>query len=104
MATVTATFSGNLTDTSNVAAAATPATKPVLMIYGGSSGGYVKCSVAVRGVAASAAVMTEVSPAVKAGETIQWTPAVFDAPFQEVIVTTTGYGTVVGIIVQLVEV
>jgi len=103
MATVVATFSGNLTDTSNVATAANPATKPVLMIYGGA-GGYVKVSVAVRAVASSNAVMTEISPAVKAGETIQWTPELFKSPFHEVIVTTTGYGTVTGIIVQLVEV
>jgi len=101
MATLTAIFSGNLTDAANVAAAAAPAAKPVLYIKHAGPG-YIKLSVSIY-ADASNAVVAEESRVIGPGVSVQWSPKIFEYPFVEVIVTTTAVGVCNTIKVDLCE-
>lgn len=102
MSTVNAIFSGDLTDTADVAAAVAVSSLPVIYLtFEGA--GYVRLTVQVYATAANA-VISEDSPVFKSGGNYQWTPEVFKSPFNEVIVTTTAVGVTTGVKVDLCEV
>ena len=101
MSTVSAIFSGSLTDASDVAVAVAPSSKPAL--YANHAGpGQVRLSVAVYADATGATVIEE-SSLIGPGVPLQWSPKAFNAPFLEVVVTTIAIGVCNTIKVDLCE-